>query len=150
MNHRWKQQIQQKQNKDQQEKQTKKRNTKHENKIIQRWRTGEPNSQKWKQVGFEKGMSGKLFEGKKHKWRKERANKDRAKETKRECYLKGLMKDKIRNTESWKGRHKKKKENNNKKKRRVLKEGLWGEEKSKEISPTAGHSFVCHRQQHLF
>ena len=87
--------IRRRPNKNQQGKQAKNKTQSTRRKIIQIWRTEEPNSQKWKHVGLEKGMSGNVFEGKMQRWRKERGNKDRAQKTKRECYLKnGLMNEK--------------------------------------------------------
>ena len=99
------------------------------------------NSQNWKRVGFDKGVSGNWLRGKKPKWRKERGNKDRAKETKRECYLQRGWWSKNQKDGILKGiTEEKEKTTKHKKRRRFLKKSFWGK-KEQNISRIAGHTF---------
>ena len=75
--------VRSKPNKNQHEKERRKRQAWSKN-CVKRGRIEERNDQKWKQGGLEKGMAGNWLEGTKQERRKERGNKDKAKETKQE------------------------------------------------------------------
>ena len=76
---RWQQQSEENQTKTNTKR--KEGNAKPENNGVQKGRIEERNDLTWKQGGLEKGMAGNWLERTKQKRRKERGNKDKAKET---------------------------------------------------------------------